>query len=139
MRSPRKHGDELDDPHANVLHHFTNIESLALILGTVSLRMGPLGFTNDPREFGPWIPEYSANIEEGYEDCPSVEELLQGLIREGNEIVTAVCGPYSFALRGRWLRRNCPFRRSLRSGRTTRRNTREYALLLTGRGLWRAP
>lgn len=41
------------------LYHYTSAQSLAKILDSASLRFGPYGSTNDPRESKAWLPSFS--------------------------------------------------------------------------------
>jgi hypothetical protein len=44
--------DSVEEEH---LYHYTNIESLRLILDSGTIRLGPLSATNDPCEYNEWI------------------------------------------------------------------------------------
>lgn len=47
------------DADEQYLYHYTSAESLAKILDSSTLRFGPYGSTNDPRESKAWLPSFS--------------------------------------------------------------------------------
>jgi hypothetical protein len=64
-------------PHigGSYLYHYTSAETLAKILETKTLRMGPYSGTNDPRETSEWSPTISLDSEG--DRAASVEEIAR--------------------------------------------------------------
>jgi hypothetical protein len=82
--TPGPYGDL--DPGENYLYHYTSAATLALILDSGELRLGPYSQTRDPRENQKWMPMFSAveneDVSSGEWDMSSLPDLLDAAIRQ---------------------------------------------------------